>query len=91
MYGTSHKRPFVPSVGITDYYVIHRQRVSLVKHLQMLPTGLLIPLDVDFCERFVVRGRESKSPQLHCQCLIQISIQYMFPQIFTNIGVNRYV
>ena len=25
MYGTRHKRPFVPSVGLLDYYVMYRQ------------------------------------------------------------------
>ena len=27
---TSHKRPFVPSVGVSDYYVMHRQRAKSV-------------------------------------------------------------
>ena len=32
MYAASHKRPFVPYVGVSDYHVMYRQ--SFVKHLQ---------------------------------------------------------
>ena len=62
MYVTSHKRPFIPSVGGIGLLcnVKAEGRVCFVKRLQRSPTGKLIPLDgsVIFCEKFVVRGRE---------------------------------
>ena len=62
MYATSHKRPFVPSVGGIRLLcnVKAQGPVSFVKPRQRLPTGLMIPLDssVRFCEKFVVRRKE---------------------------------
>ena len=62
MYATSHKRPFVPSVGGNRLLcnVKAEGPVSFVKRRQRSQTGQLIPLDgsVTLCEKFVVRGRE---------------------------------
>ena len=62
MYATSHKRPFVPSVGGIGLLcnVEAEGKVCFEKPLQRLPTGQLIPLDgcAIFCEKFVVRVRE---------------------------------
>ena len=62
MYVTSHKRPFVPSFGITIGLLCNVQAqslVSFVKH-QQTPAGYLLPLggSVTFCEKFVVVARE---------------------------------
>ena len=60
MYVTSHKRPFVASVGGIGLLcnVWAQGPVSFVKRRQR-SLGTLIPLDgsVTFCEKFVVRGR----------------------------------
>ena len=65
MYATSHKKPFVPSVGGIDYYVLictmYRQKAKSV-----LGTSVKVINWVsdtfrwfwNFCEKFVVRGRE---------------------------------
>ena len=62
MYATSHKKPFVSSVGGIRLLcnVKAEGKVSFVKLLQRSPTRYLIPLDgcVSFCVKFVVRGRE---------------------------------
>ena len=58
MYVTSHKRPFVPSVGGIGLLcnVYSQGPDSFVKRHQRSPTGYLIPSDgsVTFCEKFVV-------------------------------------
>ena len=62
MYASSHKKPFVPSVGGIGLLcnVKAEGSVSFVKCLKRSSTGLLIPLDgsITFCEKFVVKGRE---------------------------------
>ena len=61
-FATSYKRPFVLSVQTIGliYDVYAEGPVRFMKHLQRSPSEQLIPSDcsVNFCEMFVVRGRE---------------------------------
>ena len=63
MYGTCHKRPFVPSVWVSDYYVMYRQSAQSVCEFETsaaVTYWMNDPLDCseNLCEKFVVRGRE---------------------------------
>ena len=53
MYATSHKRPFVPSVGVSNYYVMYSRGPSQFSGTSANVTNwMTIPLDgsVNFCE-----------------------------------------